>query len=221
MDEVLAEFLTRFIVESDAIEGIENDAERVHARLLLDSPVGHVGALRMLHELATGQEFLDEQTVKRVQHLITEEQHLKGARKLPVDQRGAWREHDIVLAHSQDGIIRSHRQIGAQWGQIPECMADWIGRVRQWQGQYALTDHALSKTRFIAWAHWRYERIHPFADGNGRSGRALAYYLYRFADMSPFVFPNTGKQEHYYPCLQERTSDLMEQYFVHRSLVAR
>lgn len=52
MDDRGVAFLTRFVEESDAIEGIANEPNSVRAQLLRAYPFGHVGALVMLHDAA-------------------------------------------------------------------------------------------------------------------------------------------------------------------------
>lgn len=39
------------------------------------------------------------------------------------------------------------------------------------------------------WAHVRYERLHPFTDGNGRSGRAVWAWHMRRDGRDPFALP--------------------------------
>ena len=48
MDEKLIKFLTNFIVESDAIEGIEADPSLVKTQLEKRVENGHVGAILLL-----------------------------------------------------------------------------------------------------------------------------------------------------------------------------
>lgn len=83
-----------------------------------------------------------------------------------------------VMDQGDEGQYRSIRvQVGRHRppapGEIPALMSellDW------WNGPSC----ALSPVLSSAILHYRFEAIHPFADGNGRTGRALALWeLYR------------------------------------------
>ena len=51
--------------------------------------------------------------------------------------------------------------------------------------------------------HARFEKIHPFQDGNGRVSRALTNFLYKKKQL-PFIFINADKQrETYLDSLEE------------------
>lgn len=47
--------------------------------------------------------------------------------------------------------------------------------------------------------HIRYEKIHPFCDGNGRSGRMLLWWHELKLGRTPTLFLNREKYEKYYP----------------------
>lgn len=64
--------------------------------------------------------------------------------------------------------------------QVPELMDDLVG--------YVNTDHHSPLTQ-AAVAHAQFETIHPFADGNGRAGRALVHIVLQRRGLAPRVVP--------------------------------
>ena len=82
------------------------------------------------------------------------------------------------MDQGDEGVYRSIRvQVGRHRppapGEIQELMTALLG---WWNG----SANDLSPVLSSAIVHYRFEAIHPFADGNGRTGRALALWeLYR------------------------------------------
>lgn len=58
------------------------------------------------------------------------------------------------------------------------------------------------KLRFILKSHIDFERIHPFSDGNGRTGRLLMIYSCLEQNLTPIIIPKEEK-ERYIACLRE------------------
>ncbi len=199
------EFLVRFVCESDAIEGIVDDPKLVRAQFEEELSRGHVGALLLLDECASQKTLLTPVLVKLTQSLIVAEQHEKGERELAEKYRGNWRDCDVWIGGRK----------GASPEYVPSQMLALIERTVRWQAMGAELP-AARKVADIAQFHYEYERIHPFADGNGRSGRALVYYLYRFAGLYPFIFTASDRHETYYRCFRDPAR--MSEYFLERTV---
>ena len=69
---------------------------------------------------------------------------------------------------------------------VPNLMKEWLKLYEE-----ALTDDA------IRHAHVAFERIHPFADGNGRTGRMILNYQRIQAGLSEWCIMNAEKQNYY------------------------
>ena len=50
----------------------------------------------------------------------------------------------------------------------------------------------------LALFHAEYEKIHPFADGNGRTGRIILYKECLKNKILPFIIHDSNKVEYYY-----------------------
>jgi hypothetical protein len=81
----------------------------------------------------------------------------------PREGPGSFREHDI---HAFPGGMRP-----PDWPQVPALTADWVGTASALRTTEAPLPEALAAV------HAEFERIHPFLDGNGRTGRLLTNLL--------------------------------------------
>lgn len=197
------EFLTRFLVESDAIENIQDDPDIVRLQLRNNHKNGHVGALLLLKSYAENKKkILTENLLCKVQGLITAEQHLK--------QGGPKLEQKLIGRYRQCGVRVGNRRCPNQEF-VPRLMGLWIEWVERWQNSFPSA--SLANLHQIAAFHFYYLEIHPFADGNGRSCRALTYYLLQYCGLRPFVFTAHDKHATYYPCFDGNEPSAMYQYF--------
>ena len=64
--------------------------------------------------------------------------------------------------------------------------------------------------------HYRFEKIHPFGDGNGRIGRLLMNYLLWY-NKYPMLIIEYKKRKSYYRALN-KTEDEFVKYFIRRYL---
>ena len=198
----LMNFLARFIIESDAIESIEDNPRLVASQLEKRLNAGHVGSLLFLEDLAKEEnKVLTKDIICKVQGLITREQHTKpGGPLLPPE----W------IAKYRPVNVRIGGRLAPSYADVSALMMALVARITRWQKQGSFQQN-ISNLLQIARFHFEYEQIHPFADGNGRSGRAIVYYLMRYCDLNPFIFTAADRLETYYRCFQD--PEAMCRYF--------
>lgn len=159
------DLLVRIAHHSSAIEG--NSLTVPDAiTLLVDELIPSGGKpMRELYEVANHREAL----ARVVTHAFSGEQ-LTGTfiRQLQADlldhirdDRGEWKT-------TQNAILGARTETAAP-NEVPWLMDQWAENA-QWQSENLAGASAISA---IASAHADFERIHPFADGNGRTGRML------------------------------------------------
>lgn len=203
------ELLVHFICESDAIERITDDPATIDKQLRNKNITGHVGALRYLQICAETKVPLTEMMLKKVHSLIVSEQHKKGAHKIAKKHRGAWRDCNVWVGGKPC----------PDPGDVPSLMEKHLTNIVNWQHTYYFNSQKKNIAE-IAKLHLEFLRIHPFIDGNGRTSRALVYYLYRFARLPPFIFTAHDRHLTYYRCFDEPVGDkAMRKYFLSRTVL--
>ncbi len=106
----------------------------------------------------------------------------KHAHKASIGHDDIFDLHRILAGNvMEQGEAGSYRVIGVRVGAYlpphPDDVAGLMFELLEWWSQRA---GELSPVISSAILHYRFEAIHPFADGNGRTGRALALWeLYR------------------------------------------
>ena len=100
----------------------------------------------------------------------------------PIDHDAILNLHRIIATGVMDqGTSGRYRTIRVRVGPyIPPSPEDVSGLMRELLAWWNEASGTLSPILTSAILHYRFEAIHPFADGNGRVGRALALWeLYR------------------------------------------
>ena len=112
-----------------------------------------------------------------------------------------------------EGVLQVHRHLlegtaTAQYGGVPRDVQNWIGGSSFNPCSAAFVpappeevepmlrdlvafcnDESLPAVAHAAIAHAQFETIHPFVDGNGRTGRALIHVILRRRGIAPKVLP--------------------------------
>lgn len=92
------------------------------------------------------------------------------------NEKGYFRQCEVSIAG----------RLGEPWKNVPEKISKWC--------EDANKDMSAAAVQL---AHVEYEVIHPFVDGNGRTGRMFMNYQRIKIGLSPAIFTEEGKGEYY------------------------
>lgn len=115
----------------------------------------------------------------------------KHAKKKTIRHEDLFELHRILADRVMDqGMAGSYRTIQVRVGKhFPPAAADVSGLMFELLEWWNKRSTGLSPVLSSAILHYQFEHIHPFADGNGRTGRALALWeLYRRGFDSHHIF---------------------------------
>ena len=120
-----------------------------------------------------------------------------------ISDAGAWRNHGVRVAGS--------RVARANYIKIPALINNWC---------HAANGETLDPIGLLAKAHAEFERIHPFSDGNGRTGRLLLFAMALNLGLVPPIL-RKERREAYYKYLElanEREITDPLEYFIAQAI---
>ena len=138
--------------------------------------VNHQSALYFLLDELGGEEFIfTPELIKAV--------HLRMMNGIASDA-GTWRNHGVRVTGS--------RVARANYVKVPELIDRWCNLANS---------ETMDKIGLLASTHAEFERIHPFSDGNGRTGRLLLFALALKLKLTPPIL-HRERREAYYKYLE-------------------
>ena len=178
---------------------IENDHVTYHDTREIfehDGVTSYTGDLRTLFEIRNAKEAnelfltafqerrpMDESFIKELQLQLTHGTY--DTRRWQLGERpGEYKRHDYVTGQGE---------VGAAPEDVSEEMAELLAELQEVESKDILTA--------AAYFHVKFENIHPFADGNGRTGRLAMNYLLVLNDHPPIIIHEEDRKE-YYAALQ-------------------
>ncbi len=195
-DAELAEVLNAFSITFAYHSGkIENENITYHDTREIfehDGVTAYTGDLRTLVEIRNAKEAyelfliafqakrpLDETFIKELQIFLT--QNTYGTRRWQLGERPAeYKRHDYVMGWEEVGAA-------------PEDVADEMRELLE-ELLDVTPDNALTAAAYF---HAKFENIHPFADGNGRTGRLAMNYLLVLYGHPPIIIHEEDRKEYY------------------------
>ena len=173
---------------------IENETITLHdTREIFEngSVINYTGDLRTLFEIKNQKdcfEFLVEKIVQKEKITLDficelHQKLMKGCydetRYKKGERPGEWKKHDYVTG---DGVGTAPEEVEVE-------LSELLSEIEEAEGKDVLT--------IAAFLHLRFEEIHPFADGNGRLGRALLNYYLMTHGFPPLVLYSEDKRTYY------------------------
>ena len=157
-----------------------------------DGVTSYTGDLRTLFEIRNAKDAnelfllsfrdrraLDEGLVKEFQKCLTLNTH--DTRRYQLGERpGEYKRHDYVTGK---------HEIGAAPEDVAEEMNELLGELKDIPADQLL--------RAAAYYHVKFENIHPFADGNGRTGRLTMNYFLVMNGHPPITIHREDRKEYY------------------------
>lgn len=97
-----------------------------------------------------------------------------------ISDAGIWRNHSVRVTGS--------RVPRANYVKIPELIRNWCN---------AANSETADKIGLLAKTHAEFEKIHPFSDGNGRTGRLLLFILALKLELTPPILYKERREAYY------------------------
>lgn len=182
--DYIEDMITRSTYHSNAIEGSTLTYAETYAILYNDNSfkiegkepreiyeaINHKKALELLFENLKEQELFDERFIKKINKTINENiKETDGYRKVQV-------------------FIRGSEHIPPEPEKIPNLMNYFI---------YNYNNDDQDLFNKIAKYHIEFEKIHPFEDGNGRTGRLLLNYELIKNNQAPIVIEKEDRVKYF------------------------
>ena len=193
----MQEIAIAFTYNTNAIEGSTITLEE--ARLIIEDKVAPNKSIRDIREIES--------------HAAVFLQMLKTKENLSERLFLDW--HENIFRETKPDIAGRFRSYPVRVG--PYVAPDWH-KVETLIKQLTVfvNESSLNSVEVAARAHYMFEKIHPFGDGNGRIGRLLMNYVL-WKNGYPMLIIEYAKRKSYYKAL-ERTEEGFVSYFIRRYL---
>ena len=182
VERLTEEFVVEYTYNSNAIEGntltLRETDMVLKGLTIAQKPlkdhleaIGHRDAFRFMADLVKDNIPLSESIIKQIHYLVLADKP---------DDRGKYRNVPVRIMGAENTPVQPY----LIQPKLEQLLADYKNR----QG------HIITK---LAWFHIEFESIHPFIDGNGRTGRLLVNLELMKAGYPPIDIKFTDRIEYY------------------------
>ena len=193
------EIAIAFTYNTNAIEGstitLEEAREIIHDKISPNKPLRDVKETEAHSNVFL--QMLDKK--EKITNSILLEWHKKIFGQTKADIAGKFRNY----------LVKIGPHIAPDWQEVKELMNDMIDFINK-------NKDKINSVELSARAHYKFEKIHPFGDGNGRIGRLLMNQIL-WHEGYPILIIEYKKRQSYYKALNKDEDDFVK-YFIRRYL---
>jgi Fic family protein len=146
----------------------------------------HSGWIRQSNLIESIDDPIADQDSFDAWRMFTEQKKLSVKNILQCHEHILWRLNKRIAGQLRKVNVRVGYRICPDYKGVPNLM-------RRWLTVYGRTDNFET----IREAHIVFERIHPFEDGNGRTGRMVMNWMLLKAGLDIFVWSDQDKANYY------------------------
>lgn len=114
-----------------------------------------------------------------------------------------------IAGKVREYLVRVGDYVAPDWQDIPKLLKEFF----LW---YSMSRKIMQPVEFAARAHYKFEKIHPFGDGNGRVGRLIIAHILKNGGY-PLLIIDYKKRKTYYRALNKTENDFVN-YLIKRYL---
>lgn len=190
-EKVKEQIAVAFTYNSNAIEG--SKITLAETREIVEQKISPNRPLRDIKETeAHVKVFLDMLSNKEIFGIpLVLKWHRELFRDTKQDIAGSFRDY----------LVRVGDYLAPDWQDVEKLMKDFVG--------FYTKNKKMNAVELSARMHYRFEKIHPFGDGNGRIGRLIMNY-FLWWNGCPMIIIEYRKRKSYYRALARN-----EEYFFH------
>lgn len=189
------EIAIAFTYNSNAIEGstitLEEAREIIHDKIAVNKPIKDIKETEAHSKVFL--KILDKKEKLSKELLLRWHREIFGQTK------------NDIAGKFRDYLVRVGNYIAPDWQDVEELMNKFIEFVNE---------QKLNAVELAARAHYKFEKIHPFGDGNGRIGRLIMNYILWY-NSYPMLIIEYKKRKSYYKALQKDEEKFVD-YFLRR-----
>lgn len=181
----------KFLNESNWIENIHGIDYYIKENQVLGQ--GHFGAFAISQESAKRKEPLTAKLIAQWQGLIASEQLNKSSEHpISPEEVGCFRGPSLQVNVSVGTYV------APDWSKVADRIELLVAKINEGLANSSHFDE-IDYCKFLGSSFLEFEKIHPFVDGNGRTGRIIANYIATFCGKPILVFQSEmGERYAYY-----------------------